>query len=344
MRVFHGLVNYGTQAGFVARGLRDLGVKAKSYTFMDTYNRPTDYMFSQRHGLISKLWFYGIYYPLVRFICFFKFDVFHFYFGTSLSKNQWDLPFYRLFGKKVIMHYLGNDVELYQWSKENYDITVVTDMWSEQDGLAHDKKILKRLANETPYCDEQIVCSPQYSPFVKDAKFIPLGLDLEQFSFSKIPPIENAIRIVHAPTSRKKKGTQYLIDAVEKLQSEGVAVELDVVEGVSHAELLERYKEAHICVVSLMGGWYGTSAIEAMALGRPVVSFVRESLFDYIDWTADEVPIISANKNTIYEVLKDVLSHPERLEEIAKESRTFAINRHDYHNVAKNLLNMYQNL
>ena len=42
LRVFHGLVNYGTQAGLFARALREAGVEAISVAFPDPFKRHID--------------------------------------------------------------------------------------------------------------------------------------------------------------------------------------------------------------------------------------------------------------------------------------------------------------
>ena len=49
-RVFHGIVNYGSQASLLAQGLRDMNINAKTYTIGDHYQRNTDFVQQ------SKLW------------------------------------------------------------------------------------------------------------------------------------------------------------------------------------------------------------------------------------------------------------------------------------------------
>ena len=57
---------------------------------------------------------------------------------------------------------------------------------------------------------------------------------------------------------------------------EGLAVDLEIVEGLHHEEARERYRDADIVVDQLNAGWYGVFAIEAMALGKPVVTFLHD--------------------------------------------------------------------
>ncbi len=76
---------------------------------------------------------------------------------------------------------------------------------------------------------------------------------------------------MHAPSSRRRKGTEHVIAAVE-----GLDADLEIVEGLHHDEAFERYRAADIVVDQLNAGWYGLFAIEAMALGKPVVTFLHD--------------------------------------------------------------------
>ena len=77
--------------------------------------------------------------------------------------------------------------------------------------------------------------------------------------------------VLHAPSSRTRKGTEHVIAACEQLDCE-----LEIVEGLDHREAFERYRDADVVVDQLNAGWYGVFAIEAMALGKPVVTFLHD--------------------------------------------------------------------
>lgn len=342
IKVFHGLVNYGTQAGVIAYTLRkEYGIKALSVVYPDRYKRFVDVQLKSGRNILQKNYSH-FWNKLYLLKCFFKFNIFHFYYGKTLLPFQIDLPFYRLFGKKVIMHYLGNDVELYQWSIDNYNITNMSNMFTLEQGRVHDAKVMKRMAFQSKYIDYKIVCAPQYSPFVKDSKFIPLAIDLKRFKFTKPIEFENELNILHAPTSRKKKGTAYLIQAVDRLIEEGYKINLDICENISHDELKERYKKCHISVVALMGGWYGTAGIEAMAIGRPIITFIRPSLFKYTDLKEEDLPIISANKETIYVTLKEILNKKYNLNQLSYDAHRFVNNFHNPKTITKEILEIYK--
>ena len=74
-----------------------------------------------------------------------------------------------------------------------------------------------------------------------------------------------------------RKGSEHVIAAVE-----GLDADLYLVEGLRHDEAFDRYRAADIVVDQLNAGWYGLFAIEAMALGKPVVTFLHD---EAVAWT-----------------------------------------------------------
>jgi glycosyltransferase involved in cell wall biosynthesis len=338
-KIFHGLVNYGTQSGLFARELRNLGYDAISVIGPDAFKRVTDIELTP-----TKSFFDRVKRALFYLRCFFKYDIFHFYYGTSLLPKQMDLPFYRLFGKKLIMHYLGNDIQGYSLSVEKYKWTNVSYMMSRQEGLAYDKLIQSRFNNEIKYIDKSFVCAPSYSEFSPFSEVLPLALDIERFKFSSFPRYDGQIRIMHAPTHRGFKGTEFIVKAIEQLQDKGYNIYFDLVENVTHDELLERYKLCHLFIDQIMGGWYGTATIEAMATGRPVIVGLRHDYFAYIDF-ADRIPAIPADPDMIFEAVKNTLDNGiDFLIEKGKKSRQFVEEYHDVKVVTKKLINIYSEL
>ena len=338
-KIFHGLVNYGTQSGLFARELRNLGYDAISVTGRDAFKRVTDIELSRSKTNLDRI-------KRLLFLlqCFFKYDIFHFYYGTSLLPKQIDLPFYKLFGKKLIMHYLGNDIQRYTTSVQKYKWTNVSFMMSQDEGLVYDQRINNRFINEKKFIDKSFVCAPCYSEFAPLSEVLPLALDIIRFKFSSFPKYDGQIRIMHAPTHRGFKGTDFIVQAIERLKHEGYKIHFDLVENISHDELLERYKLCHLFIDQIMGGWYGTASIEAMAIGRPVIVSIRPDYFEYIDF-ADRIPAIHADPDLIYEVLKNTLDNGiEFLIEKGKQSRQFIEEYHDVKVVTKKLINLYSEL
>lgn len=341
LRVFHGLVNYGTQAGLFAKELRNQGIEAISVITSDRYKRKIDIVLLHGTSMFERGYKHGWNW-IRRFYWFFKYNTFHFYYGTSLFPLQLDLPLYRVFGKKLIFHYLGKDVKLYKYSVEKYAISnMAYSSGSKEVALKNDEKKLKRLKYETKFADMQIVCSPVYSEFVPNAVLIPLAIDLIEYPYTEMK-LDDEIAVMHAPTSRDNKGTSFIQTAISKLISEGFKIRFILCENMPHLELKTKYMECNIFIDQVLGG-YGTAAIEAMAMGRPTISYLRHEHFNE-NTVPGGIPIIVAHKDNIYEVLKETIINREKLPNIGKESRRFVERNHDVRVLTNRLITYYQNL
>ena len=124
--------------------------------------------------------------------------------------------------------------------------------------------------------------------------------------------------MVHAPSSRTRKGTEHVVAACAALD-----VDLEIVEGLDHREAFERYRRADVIVDQLNAGWYGVFAIEAMALGKPVVTFLHDEAVRRTEEAFGlEVPIVNATKDTLVEALRPlVASADERIARRRREPR-----------------------
>ena len=331
MKVFHGLVNYGTQAGMLAKELRNQGVEAISVVRADPSRRVADinmrFDLNQNNVIIrhfQRMW--------IKFSAFFKYNVFHFYFAESLLPFNMDLPLYRLFGKKVVMEYLGTDVDL--WLGYN---------GKDWRGRPINRvKLCRRVRRQAQLVNAQIVCNPQLYQFVDNSIMLPLALDLHSYSFHPRTVNYDNLVIMHCPTNRTAKKTDVIEAAINRLQNEGYKFQYKCIENVSHARLKEEYISSDI-IIDQLNTWYGTVSIEAMALGRPVICTCLSHLARY-DNRFDNLPIINADISNIYDVLKDVIEKKYDLESIGKASRNFVMSLHDVTSVTKQLIDIYESL
>ena len=238
-------------------------------------------------------------------------DVFHFHFGLTLVPQSLQFPILRAARKKSVMHYLGSDIR-----------------GKTPTQLAFGKK-----------ADAEVVGSYDAIRWVPEAEVIPPGIDLA--AIAPAPPSERERPlIVHAPSSRRRKGSEHVIAAVE-----GLDADLELVEGLHHDEAFERYRAADIVVDQLNAGWYGLFAIEAMALGKPVVTFLHEEAVRRTEEAfGTRVPIVSATAETLRETLRPLVSDAARRRELGVASRAYVERVHDLESVTDRLLALYARL
>jgi glycosyltransferase involved in cell wall biosynthesis len=238
-------------------------------------------------------------------------DVFHFHFGLTLVPQSLQFPILRALGKKSVMHYLGSDIR-----------------GKSPEQLAYGRK-----------AGAQVVGSYDAIRWVPEAEVIPPGVDLSRIA--PVPPTDRRRPvIVHAPSSRRRKGSEHVIAAVD-----GLEADLDLVEGLHHDEAFERYRAADIVVDQLNAGWYGLFAIEAMALGKPVVAFLHDEAVRRTEEAfGTRVPIVSATAETLRETLRPLVADAARRRDVGIASRAYVERVHDVERVADRLLDLYRRL
>ena len=168
---------------------------------------------------------------------------------------------------------------------------------------------------------------------------IPPGLDLSPFT--PVPPSDRERPIVvHAPSDRVKKGTEFVIAACEQLP-----VELDIVEGLPHEQARERYARADIVVDQLNAGWHGVFALEAMALGKPVVLHLKQDVVEQAERAyGTKVPLVPATKESLVDALRPLVESPALRREIGAASRAYVEKVHDIDRIADRLVDLYARL
>ena len=238
-------------------------------------------------------------------------DVFHFYFGLTLVPRSVQFPILRALRKRSVMHYLGSDIR----------------------GKSPGELAFGRKAGA------QVVGSYDALRWVPEAEFVPPGIDVQRIAPS--PPSDRSRPVIlHAPSSRRRKGTDEVIAACE-----GLDAELVLVEGLHHAAAFERYREADIVVDQLNAGWYGLFAIECMALGKPVVTFLNDEAVQRTEQALGErVPIVRATKDDLRTKLEPLVASAAERRRIGAESRAYVERVHDLERVADRLLALYARL
>ena len=239
-------------------------------------------------------------------------DVFHFMFGLTLVPQSVQYPILRAFRKKSVMHYLGSDIR-----------------GKTPEQLEAGKK-----------AGAEIVGSWDATRWVPEATVVPPGIDLT--TITPAPPQDRKRPVVvHAPSSRRRKGTEHVVAACEALD-----VDLRIVEGLRHDEALAHYREADIVIDQLNAGWYGVLAIECLALGKPVLTYLFD---DARAWTANafgtEVPLVNVTAETLQERLGALVdAGPGEWRRVGDASRAYVEQVHDIERVVDSLVELYERL
>lgn len=142
----------------------------------------------------------------------------------------------------------------------------------------------------------------------------------------------HAVGNYHARTmgGRNIKGTRAVVETIERLQREGVRVRLIHPQEMPNTEVRFLQAQCDVIVDQLNFGRYGAIAREGMMLGKPTICYIKAEEPPGVQTLSclQEVPLVSAMEETVFEALKGLLGDAARRESIGKASRAYALKWH----------------
>lgn len=252
-----------------------------------------------------------------------------------------ELFFLKILKRKILIQYQGDDARQGDYCKQNFSISIATQVDSEY--YTHFSNSLKRkqIALLDKYCHKIYALNPDLLHVLpKRAEFLPYShIKLAEWLPIYTQLQDRPLRIGHAPSHRKVKGTDLILAAVDRLRVSGCEFELVLIEGLTSDDAKEHYKTIDVLVDQLFAGWYGGLAVECMALGKPVIAYIREDDLIFIpEQMKIDLPIIHVTPDTIEQELRRVLEMPrEELCKIAKHSREYVEKWHDPISIAQRI-------
>ncbi len=206
--------------------------------------------------------------------------------------------------------------------------------------ICHDDEAEAMLETISAYSTANLTTGLSTYYFSRPRNLNYLIVELDRYAVMDPPArADGRLRILHCPNHQHFKGTHFLEEAVARLQAEDVPVELRLVSGVSNKVVLEEMRDADIVADQFLGGMFGYTAIEAMALGRPVLCYLAHD--DLVPEPAD-CPVINASPDNLYEVLKETVARRESLPLVGRRSREYVERHFSMDPFSERLLGLYR--
>lgn len=278
----------------------------------------------------------------------FRYDIFQFYFdGGFLNRTigkRVEFPILKLLGKKIIVSAYGGDVRVESTTRKLgvYNccmdctrrlVACICDARAATRNLAH----VRRYADVTLSMGDMI----EYTPGSRNDVFY-WAIDLKKWPFVGVSSCSNPVKVVHAPNHPEFKGTRFLTACVEELQREGYPVDLQLITGLKNEEAMEIYKEADIIADQFLIGWHGNFSVEAMALGKPVIAYLRKPEAYLPQGLA--CPIVSANPDSLKQALARLITNPTLRVELGIRGRQYVEQVFSLEAVGARMDNLYRHL
>jgi glycosyltransferase involved in cell wall biosynthesis len=339
LRVLHGPGGSAGQPACIARAQRRQGVLAHAIRLGDNkFNYQADIVLPA-NGPSSYCNAFTEYAN--------KYDVFHFYFRPFFYHNMncgypmgLDVLSLRASGKVVIIHYRGSEIRLHSVFKESSPHNYVSENPYNLVSKFPEESQKSYLNLMKAVCNEILVTDPELLTYCPGAKIVPRAIDLCDWPYIGVSDSDAPPLIVHAPSRRAVKGTDILMSALDQLRHEGINYRIKLVENMTNDEAREVYCKADIIVDQLRIGWYGVLSVEAMALGKPVLSYIREDLREHLP---KESPLVVTSPETLLYDLRKVILQRTYRNNLSRNARSYVQDVHDSKKIASSLLAFYMN-
>jgi len=352
MRVLHAPINIGNQPWVLSRYERELGVQSELHVHYATaFDYGADRIIGRNGGksaaeLRDRL-FSGLTSP-------WNYDVLHYYFGRTLlcwddyvsgdDYRYLDLRVAKHLGKPVFFTLQGCDVRIAGESTKLDVSPCRSGACSLFDACLSGRDDHRRefIADVLPSAERVFYLNPELRRYLPRGEFLPYSsVDINAIAVHP-PKREGPPRIVHAPSDAAIKGTQRIVEAIEALQQHR-EFEFVLVQNMAHAQALQVYQTADLVIDQVLAGWYGGFAVEAMAMGKPVLCYLREEDFTVVpEEMISDLPIQNVNPNHLQEDIASVLDHRSEWEEWSHRSRAFVEKWHNPRLIAAAMIELYK--
>ena len=361
MKILHGPFNIGNHPWSLSRAERRLGNKSDLVVRYGTWFRyPADkILYDEKVSNFQKI-FRSTLFGLLALL---RYDVFHYYFGmtflypgfsfpntsrTGRILNRLsiiDLEVAKRLGKKRFMTLQGCDVRLAGEGNKRNEWTMCGDGRCSAYGTclslldARRRYLIDRVL---PMFDCVFYLNPELGHAVPQGKFLPYAnVELDKFT-PEYPSPQGKPRIVHAPSDASIKGTKLILEALELLKAR-FEFEVILVEKKTHEEALAIYRSADIAIDQVLSGWYGGFAVEMMAMGKPVVCYIRESDLEFVPQPMrEELALLNVNPGQLADDLAAILERRAEWPELGKRARRFVERWHDPDHIAETMIAAYR--
>lgn len=351
MNILHLPTSVGGNSWGLAQGEKDLGLNSEVLIDANNWlNYKSDICLGLEHkNKVSQI--------VKKMETFFKirkkYDVYHFNYGSTLvdfmnyGVQLWDLPFYE--GKKVVT-YNGCDARQKYPTMNRVDFSACHDEKC-YNGMCNSGRLdtirQNRISKMNLYVEHIFSVNPDLMHFLPQDKttFLPYTVAGWNEIEMKKYMIDKKVKIIHSPTNRAAKGSTYILEALNKLQSKYTNIEVVLIEKIPYEEALKLYQEAHIVIDQVLIGWYGAFGVEVMKMGKPLGVFIREEDLKFIpnEMAKDlKGAIINLNPYNIEEELSKYIENTNLLYQKSEACIAYVNKWHNPHYVASLTKQVYE--
>ena len=349
MKVLHLPVNIASQISVTVRALRDIGVDARGISLnnnsmqeaigIETYSTAGTKKLSP-FGVINRLAVSCSVFRQLRWA-----NVIHWHFGGRVMPLNLDLRYLALTNRPRLVEFWGSDIRIpeisskdnkywekyYQESYEKIHGTYQRSMKTQNRFAKYGFDCLISGYELPPYVQKDLFPHP----FITSQRVILSDYDPQYPDPEKHRPL-----IIHAPSHKGGKGTKAVLNAVNDLSGK-LEFDFKLIHNVPRKEALTCISKCDIMLDQFVGGYFGLAALEAMAFGKPTFCYIKPFC---LSQSPDDLPIVNANQDNLTEILKEFIKDGQKRYEVGRKSRAYVEKYHDAHKIARQLVDIYEEL
>lgn len=337
------ILQYGSLAGWpyrVARGLRDAGYPSINVVPVDNDVRdldrrlPSDRVLSdstasRARRLVDRARF------LVEAAG--NASLIHYHGGVILGARTHHLlegPLLRVRGVPMLMSFGGGDARITRMAhaKNPYFYRGTDDVRDNQV-----RQYLKSISASIRNVATDPEMMTYVEPYFERCHLFRQPVDTRELAFAE-PVLDRPPIVMHIPTETDVKGTTHVVAAAERLKAEGHRFTFRLVRQVSQTDMYRELAGCDVYVDELLCGAHGVTTVEAMAAGKPTLTYVRP---DLVPRYPADLPIINVNPDTIYGQLRAIINDADRRAELSRRGREYVERYHAVPVVVRSLLEIY---
>ena len=320
--------------------LRQHGVDA-AYLAVGTspYWNKSDYSFEPaKHPLATALKEFWVFWTVVA-----RYEVVHAHFMITHTRSQWELPFLKRMKRTLVVYWAGCEIRDRDRNMQLHPKVNICQVCDYDASICRSplNKARQRMAKQ--YGDVTLVSTPDLRDFVPEGIHFPFFAppDLPVSAELGLPqwPNKAVFRIVHATVHPGIEGTAEIQAIIRRLRDKGWPVQFEFLHLVEHHKVLDALREADLAIGKMKMGYYANFQIEAMAMGVPTITYVRDDLM------TDELRnsgFIFATLQTLEETLEYYLQHPEALADKRAKARGSILALHNNDHLTQRLIALYR--